>query len=123
MLRAFEQLGAFFLKFFASGVDKVQNGFLKVAMCVFEIARVLRLVVIPSRSVLISSLLSITIPTSLHAQLQCAKKAYAILITKGGDAMMSLKSLSDQELTGRLRQLVRKEQNLTLAILHTRIIL
>ena len=31
--------------------------------------------------------------------------------------MRSLKSLSDKELTGRLRQLVREEQNLTLLIL------
>ncbi|MGD8415078.1 MAG: HNH endonuclease signature motif containing protein [Candidatus Latescibacterota bacterium] len=31
--------------------------------------------------------------------------------------MMSLKNISNQELTGRLRQLVRKEKNLTLAIL------
>ena len=36
--------------------------------------------------------------------------------------MKSLKSLSDKELTGRLRRLVSKEQSLTLSILHTRII-
>jgi len=36
--------------------------------------------------------------------------------------MNSLKGLSDKELTGRLRQLVSKEQSLTLLILHTRII-
>ncbi|MGD8413500.1 MAG: hypothetical protein PVF33_04680, partial [Candidatus Latescibacterota bacterium] len=90
---------------------------MKVAMCVFNFACVLRLVAILTRSAFVSSFASNSFPTSRHARSQGAKKACAIFIATGGDTMMSLKSLSDQELTGRLRQLVRKEQSLTLSIL------
>ena len=89
----------------------------------FVFVHTIHLVAFAVALISIPRLLSISFWTLLQTARSEAKKPCAILIVTGGDAMNSLKGLSDKELTGRLRQLVSKEKSLTLLILHTRIIL